>query len=322
MNEENRKTLAVGIFLGLIVLLSILAILWNSLFNRASISIEALAPFEVEIFGGDSQKCTESPCKIKEKSGIATLILTKEGYKTIVEDFNFPLWRTNKITINFEINPYIKEVSQIPSEDEKIQYQIVKDTQTNYYKLVVGDSSQSLIYFPSKITNPTIFGGNKAVLIIDESNATVYKVDLDTNTKRALSVNMPKVEDGTFSVNKKFFIFEESQTKKYWIFDTENNKLKTLPVSSIETKYAWMQNKVVLATQFDTTASDKSTLSIVPTNLTGGINILLFDPETDKTSQIKLLEGLDNTPQSIVPTTNEQIIYLDFGDKKIALYIK
>lgn len=322
MNTEDKKTLRVAIFLGLIVSISGLAIIWNIFLNKGSVSIDAQSPYTVEIFGEKTVQCNQNICKIGSTTGEKTLILSKEGYKSIVEDMNFPLWRTNKVVINFEIIPYIKEVSKIPQEDPQIQYQIVKDEGAPYYKLISDKSLKAISYFPSKINNPQIFGNKNAAFVVDTIMNTGYKVDIDLNSREFIDVKLPNIKSGKLSDDKNHLIFIEDETNKYWLLDMQNSSLLDMGLTQSNTAFAWMGNQLILATKLGVQTDSLNNSVIVDSESETGINILKYDAQSKNITFLTRIEETNNLPTVIIPTTNQQIVYFTLDDKNSALFIK
>lgn len=322
MNTEDKKTLGVAILLGLVVSFSILAIVWNAFLNKGRIKINAQAPYSVEIFGVDQVQCKNNPCEIGSKAGEKTLILEKAGYKTKVQDVNFPLWRTNEINIEFEIIPYIKEVTLIPKEGKEEIYEITKDESSKFYKLVSSTSPKPLAYFPSKITSPKIFGTKNAVVILDSENSSMYKVDLDINSRVAINVDLPKIASAQLSEDKNNLLITEAETGRYWLLDLENQEIFELEFLENDTNFAWMGDQIIFATKLGVQTDELGNSTIVSEVSELGVNVVQYDTKTKNIKFLTRIQEAKTTPIKIIPTTNQQVIYFTLDEKNLALFIK
>lgn len=306
MDEEKRKTLARVIVLVLIFIAAIFYFLWGNYLNRGKVSIAAKAPFNVEIYEGETFSCDVSPCVITQKIGEKNLILTKEGYESTLQKVDFKLWRTVDLAVKFKIIPYIEKVTEIPRLTSKINYGLLLDETNGMYKLVnlVDQTRKAIVYFQKKINNPQILGGLSSVLVIGETggNLTAYRVNISEKTRTQIPDFNFKIIGGKWSDDGKNFVFSKTDSPYLWLLDSKN-KISQLSLSTNDTKYDWIASgNLAYITKQDTSFMFGQ-----------------YDPTKNSYTDIKSFSEITSLPEIFIPASNGQVIYFQISDQKYKL---
>lgn len=337
MDEDKRKTLVLGIFLGLAAVIAVLYFFWGYL-NRGTIRITAQAPFTVEIFEGEKHFCEASPCEIKDKIGRKQLILQKEGYKSKLEEVNVKLWRTIDLEIEFEVIPYLIKVDAIPKPDKKFIYEIILDEENHMYKLVNSKDPEkrAIVYFQKKIKKPIIFGSKNSALIIDKiaRTPTAYKIDITNKTREKIAdFNFADIQEGEWSNNYNF-VFSKQDSEYLYLLNPKNS-VKQTTLNKNYSKYAWTYTgSLLFATKQQTTTNafagkygndyiDILTIAAESASISQSASTFgEYHPDENSYTLIKAFPEITALPQSLIPASNGQIIYLQTGEEKYKLMLK
>lgn len=252
MEVEKKR----AIFLGGIIVLAILGAVgyffWGSLINKGTIKIYGPAPFKVEFFNltKGEVECPMSPCEIEKKAGIKNMLITKEGYESVITEADLELWKTVEVRVDMKIVPKIEEVTDMPEKAERLKYKLIYDERAHMQKLVKAEDKMetAITYFPKELKNPKIFGGENGVFItdVDEYGQSAYKINLsDKNRENIENWQFRNVKEGYFSGDGKYFVFEALNSDKLWIVDDEN-AVKELNILSDIYQVEWGRNNTLV----------------------------------------------------------------------------
>ncbi|MBD3360890.1 PEGA domain-containing protein [Candidatus Peregrinibacteria bacterium] len=333
MDREKKKILFFGGILGLIILISILYFLWGSFINRGTILIHSDPPFTVEFFGGETYECETSPCEIKQKIGTKSVILSKEGYKTIVKEIKIGLWQTTEIDIDFEIIPYLVEIENLPDLEEEKKYSIVFDEIQKMYKLVNAEDMQkrAIVYFQKEIIQPQVFGSENKVLLISQNSdpLTAYVIDIIKKTREKITdPNLRNITEGSWSRSGKYFVFSKEKSEFLWILESKNS-IKKLDLKTNETAYAWTYDGDLHFITHQGTEPraqmgkyGNNYINIFTSVSDYGFTIGEYHPDENSYTKIEVFSEISEVPDSLIPASNGQIIYFQSGENKYKIILK
>ncbi len=330
MDEDKRKSLALAIFLGIIILSLALLYLWGAFLNRGKISFIGEPPFTVEVFGIEQLFCETSPCITKQKSGIKDLIIYKEGYQVILDTVDVPLWRTVEYPIDFNIEPYLTAVDELPALLPPPNYLLTYAEENGMYKLVDEADSQNrpIVFFPKEVKEPRIFGSEKGALIIEGNSGTAYKVNITQKQKGKIENNkLTDIETGIVSPNGKNFLFFREDFNKTFILNAQN-ELYELDLDRYSANFAWTSDdQLIFITnqEFQSTSSNgQYTNYIQPLDSTSPINYTFgfYHPEENSFSEITVTDQITAFPTALIPAGNNAKIYFNTADGNFALNLK
>jgi hypothetical protein len=313
MELERRRSLALGIILGLIILGAIFLFLWGIYLNRGTISITADPPFTVITTDGKQTQCESSPCKITQKIGLRDLILVKQGHESISTEITVKLWRTVDLEVEFQVNPYIESIEKLPESDEEINYEIVFDEQTQNYKLIssTDDQKRAIVYFQKKISSPLIFSSEFSALIVDQKSNLTYRIDiLGAEREVVQDFDFSEIENGIWSQEGSRFAFTQTDSPYVWLLD-ENNEVKETSFNKEKTSYAWTYSGNLFFITNDETISN-----------TIGYTFGEYNPQDDSYSIIESFSEIQSLPDVLIPSNNGRIIYFQIGEEAFKLILK
>jgi len=327
MDEDKNKMLFFGIMLGLIIIVAAGYFVWSNFISRGTLRLLGPAPFTVEIVLGETIECSTSPCDIKGKSGNIQLIITKEGYDSVVGTFKIGRWKTTDVELNFELIPYLEEVFVIPNEIEKYRYEIDFDEAKNLHKLFDAKDplKRAIVYFQKKIKNPKIFGGESEALVIDKdaSENTAYRVDLASKTRDIIDdYDFSNTENGVWSDNGDYFVFEEEGLNNLVLLD-KNNETKNLVLMKDLTRFAWIYNDdLFFVTSQDSSVGEGNGEIFSPPSSGGGVTFGGYDPAVNAYYRVAGFTGINSLPDKFIPAQSGQIVYFSVEGKKYRLILK
>lgn len=299
MNEMDRKSLWLAIILGLIIFISAITFLWSNILNRGKIEIYGPAPFLVEVFDGPQFECSLSPCVLRDKIGEKNIIFAKEGFKTLLEKAEIKLWRTTKLSLKFQIVPYIVKSKDFPETTIKT-LEIIFDEKSQMHKLTEKNSSTPIVFFPKKLKNPQIFASDNFALIFDKPHG--YKIDLINKTKEPIK-DLPDISAGEWSANGDYFLFSSPGNFNYFLL--KGDEVLKLSLSEETTKTSWSENKLFFIS-----------------NSTASLTVGSYDPETNTYEQIHNFPEITDLPDKFLATSNGMSLYLQKDKKNFRIILR
>jgi|GEM_PF-3550462 len=319
--EEAKKQRKKILFLVIIILIPILYYIWFIFLDFGKVMIYGEAPFKAEIFGGEIFYCLNSPCEIKQKTGTAQLIISKENFQQNLMPVNFKLWGTTDYTAIFKVNPYIEKTDVIPEKEKEFSYDIMFDEETKNYKLFEKSDKEkiALTYFPEEIKNSKIFGSKYSVIVAEGSqtgNRTAvtttqpllkaYFVNLSTKTKTPLpEFAYSSITESKFSPDGSFFQFKTLDSSYWWTMDLSGKNISAPKQTKIEStlKTDWINgNKIVFVTQ------------------NFGVN--LYDPKRDSAQSLGVFGDMKEYPLNIIAGSNGEVIYIETKTQKFRIILE
>lgn len=327
MEIEQRRSLALGIIIAFVIISAVIYFFWGALINRGTIQILADPPFIVEVFGDENFECADSPCAIKQKTGLKDLVLSKEGYKTIITEAEVKLWRTTLLEIDFELIPKIAKTDKAPENENEVKYNLVMDNAAKMQKLVRkdGGSGVAIVYFQKPLKNAKIFGSKNKALIISGAGqgADVYEIDVREKTRNKISdENLKRVVAGAWSYDGKYFIFEKENSSHLWLFDSGSRSAKQLALSGDVKKTSWIYNGgLVFVTDQgykNESGSGKygeNYIRLMDVKSVTTFIVGIYHPDEDSYTKIELTDKISKMPDELIATGNGQNIYFKSGEE-------
>ena len=240
LTEETKKKIG---FLVLIiaVIIGVLFVLFAVVLNRGTITIEAAAPFTIEIRNLKDISCPQSPCSAVVAPGEYIIILTKQGYKDINYNIEVPIFGEYKKEVKFAYVPAINQVSGSDLISAKFSGPVLKDASLKDSKIFFDDGGKNLVYLQFDSANkkqtlysqPNAENGNtqktaitsfvrplsdylifadltnqKQIALIDRGNnqSTLYLIDLAEKSRNSL-FSYPIISELKWLPNSKNFLF-------------------------------------------------------------------------------------------------------------------
>ncbi|MFA5820528.1 MAG: hypothetical protein WC873_00175 [Candidatus Gracilibacteria bacterium] len=316
MEVEARRTLFFGGLLLLIVLFFTGYYFWANVFDRGTAVFEAKAPFTVDVYDDSivtkTVDCQISPCPIKVKSGETNFILKKQGYRSSLQTLSIGLWQTVSKKVAFSLIPKIEKATSLPQVSTTSKYELVADPQTQSYKLISSDdiNRRAIVYFQKAIKAPKIFSSPSAALIVDQSASsfTAYLINLTTKARTLVSSSeIGSPQNGSFSYDGKYFIFDTSDTDQLFLLDSANN-IAPLDIYADARQTAWTFDGFLVfgAKQIDT---DIYTIG-------------LYNPLDASVQTIGTLPANSGTPKNFIPLGNGKEIYFQSGNQFYKIVLK
>ncbi len=316
MEVEARRTLFFGGLLLAVILFFTGYYFWANVFDRGTAVFEAKAPFTVDVYENgivaDTVDCKATPCSIKVKSGETNFILKKQGYRTSLQTLTIGLWQTVAKKVILNLVPKIETATSLPLLSSTPKYEIVSDPQTKSYKLINSDdiNRRAIVYFQKAIKTPKIFSSQSAALIVDQSASsfTAYLVNLNTKTRTLVSPSeIGSPQNGSFSYNGKYFVFDTRDTDQLFLLDDKNN-ITSLDLYADARQTAWTFDNFLVfgAKQVDT---DIYTIG-------------LYNPVDASVQTIGTLPANSGTPKNFIPLGNGKEIYFQSGPQIYKIVLK
>ncbi len=327
-SEETKK----AIYLAIIIILSILFALgffiWRNFLAIGNISIIGPTPFRVEVSESQAVDCNQSPCLIEENSGQKTLVISKDGYQSIVLNLEVPFRSTYNLEPNFQINPYVTQSTNYPQPDEEIIYSIVFDQSNNQYKLIDSNDSRerAIVYFSNEIREPIIISGPESALIIETGsrNNQIYRVNTKLSKRESIDgvPELFEIENGLWSDSGDLLLISFKESANYWLLDRENNlsELDLLSISPVD----WLKsdNLIFVSTQSSDIINleGKSDYKYVRLNeriVSGEYTFGIYDPSENSYSRIETFTDLPAQPFEVIGTETVSTIYFKVGNENL-----
>lgn len=322
MDIEQRRSLALAILLGSIILFAIIYYFWGNLINRGTILINADAPYTVEMEDGSEVECPVDICEIKSKSGLRDLILKKERHNSILESVNVKLWRRTELSVDFKIDPYLEQIESSPPPLDVPDYELI-DSERGQALIKSGDlTRKSFAFFNDEITNPKIFPGENSLLIIDTAASVkpAYRVNLLSSERTLVGDGLvSEAVSGLWSPNGKYFVFSTDRSGTLWLLDAENN-ISELDLRTGIDQLVWSSdNKLLFATR-QVLALSGSTFE--DSQIRDYYFFGLYDPERSYYSILASFSEISSAPRDLLISANNSAVYFQLGRANYKITLK
>ncbi|MEK7548162.1 MAG: hypothetical protein AAB540_04670 [Patescibacteria group bacterium] len=334
MEVEQKRSLALGIIIAVVIIFAVIYFFWGTLINKGTIQIIADPPFTVEVFGDENFTCENSPCEIRQKTGLKDLILSKEGYKIIITEADVGLWRTTLLDIDFELIPKIAKTDSAPENENEVKYNLVMDDGGGMQKLVKENSGSgiAIVYFQKPLVDAKIFGSKNKALILSKAGsvADVYEIDIREKTRNKISdENLKNVTDGTWSYDGKYFVFEKENSNHLWLFNSGSKAAKQLAVSSGVKKTSWVYNGgLVFVTDQGYKSESESGkygenyIRLMDVKSVTTFIVGVYHPDEDSYTRVELTDKISKMPDELIATGNGQNIYFKSGEEIFQIILR
>jgi len=302
--------------LGLIILGAVAYFVWGNYINKGTVTLAGPAPFTATVFEGSDFSCDSSPCTFELKAGNYNLILEKDGFKSYLQEITVLRGQENNFNISFSKVPQLTEIEDLPSfPASSIKYILIKDEQTNLYKLVeeADDQQRAVATFPKAIKNPTILGNNNAVLVAGKSTTLPETYLINTTLKEKTSITDSEIigiKDGLFSQDGKHLAFTKIGSDKLYLLT--NNQVTELDVFASVSTYSWSgSNNLVIITK-QATVTTGSNVTLNETLNENNLTILSYDPAQNTYKKLHVIPDQPILPTKLLVSGNEKQIFLEF----------
>jgi hypothetical protein len=330
MDEDKRKSVALAIFLGSIIFIAAIFLVWTLYVNKGKVAFYGPSPFEITDSNGKKTQCNVSPCVIKQKPGVRNLIVSKAEYESMLIEVEVKRWKTTEFQIEFKIKPYLSSTDRMPENDKEDSYEILFEDKTKMYKLINSNdlNEKALIYFQNEIKSPTIFASQNTALIIEKGTGVAYMADIKKGERKRIDDFYEEIVEGKWSGDGEYFAYTKENSNYIWILDKENEKTQT-QIDKNKSRWTWTYDSKLL---FVTSQLSSSTGGIGPSgenyiNLTGETedNLYIFGmyhPLEKAYTKIDESSEIASLPEKLVPTSNGSLIYFQIGENMYKLHLK
>ncbi len=320
MDREDRRKIA---FISLLVLGALAAIfffLWENYLNKGSIVFEGEAPFSVEVFGVDQFECPTSSCTIEQKIGEKGLIITKDGYSSILMDVKVPLWSKEIVKLEFRALPTFSDTNTLP-KTEDYTYSIAYSESDDLNKLFLDTdpAQRAIVFFPKTLLDPVLFGSKNHVLVVEKGREnSTYLVDVRNKSKEKISLDFSTIESGDFSKSGDFFIFATSDSDNLMIYS--NSKITPTQFKKDAVRYYWIDDdKLAFVTTQIASGSgnneDSNNIFLSTEDSGYAISFGIFTPTTDSYSLLESYDQQVALPEVFLAGSNGKILYFKNGEQ-------
>lgn len=212
MNDNKRYSL---IILVLFAAGAVFTVVWGMFLNFGKLTVQAEAPFQIDVITGPSQDCTQSPCQLELKPGKHTVVFRKNGFKDQTQQLEIKRWGTNEIKVDFQFIPTVEEVTNTESTPE--QTTVPQEALTSYLNpdgpgaiylinqngkqaliLKENDTEDVLSYFPKPFLKPTIFvdDDSKTIAVVEslDDRDELYLIDVESSNKKNIFQSASKIQ--------------------------------------------------------------------------------------------------------------------------------
>ncbi len=306
MDIEQKRGLASLILLGVIIVFFIIYFFWGALINRGTLVLIGDAPFEVDIYREKEFICETSPCEIKHRTGQKTLLLTKEGYESIVETGRIRLWRKTELSVDFILKPKIKEIKDFPDISELSKYSLVFDNETQMQKLVKiapREATETAIsYFQNRIQDHKIINGKNSILIIQENPLKIYRVNILTGQRNEIiNEDIGNILEGKWSPDGGYLVFNKKNKENIFLLD-DKNEIIELSISTDLDLLDWSRtNKLYFFEE--------------------GI-FRIYNVQNNSYSNIGGFPEITSIPNKFIVSGNGDAIYIEVENKSFQVLLK
>ncbi|MCX6734594.1 MAG: hypothetical protein NTZ25_01645 [Candidatus Peregrinibacteria bacterium] len=328
MEIEKKRTIFFGSLLALAVVGSVVFFFWGNLINKGTIKLIGDAPFKVEIYGLSRQECPTSPCLVKTKSGYKDLLISKDGFRSIITSTTVKLWRTVELPLVFDIVPHVEAADAIPEIQKKIEFDMVLDRGNNMQKLINKSnvSSESLAYFPKPISKFKIIGDKNAALILDlnSQNNSGYIVNFETKKREEVSQkDLFYVEDGRWSNDGKFLIFRKKNSEKLWELNVSNKNISQLQLATGIKQISWSyDDNLVFVTDQSYSTVGENEINLLDTKSQTGVTFGIYKANSGKSELLGAFSQILSLPDEFIATSNGNTIYFKSDKKNFKIILR
>jgi len=323
-----KKFYTIGLIV--IVVLGTLFMVWAYFLNKGKLTVNADAPFSIQVGQILDQRCSESPCTVELAPGNYTVTLEKSGYRDLSINSEIPLWGEDIQDIEFEFIPVLEELGkeeelQIFAEPE---FEIdMEDTpiyaEKNFisYLAIDPESRKQTLYtrelledglddekiatsFIRTIKEYAIFPNieeGKKIAFVDKTGeqSAVYLVDLEEKTKDNI-LSVPAIFDLVWIPGTSNFLYEgraeEETTQSVYYFNAETSESSKIAIQTSLANIVFTDSQTLIAA----TAQDVAGTS-APYDLEGrviSLEELEATPAVTSDEVTEILEELEATPST------------------------
>lgn len=316
MNDNKRYSLVILI---LFTVAAIFTIVWGMFLNYGKITVDAQAPFMVNVIAGPSVECEQNPCEIQLKPGLHTVIFQKSGFREVRQDIDVKRWGNSDIKVDFKFIPIIEPVEtedKTKTDDDivpanAITSYILPDKEDVFYLKEEADGKESLMfkkgkedkiiaYFPKSLGNPLITAsdnGQKVAILeqLDQVNS-IYLVDVDASSKDKIFQSAAPIEHFAISPNGQHVaVISDGKT----LLIGNDGSSQELSFTVVKKGLAWFgDGKIVVISDTLLTADLQAAAESVVQN-----NNVAFD------DYMKILDAA-NESTDIIPDEKTLFVYL------------
>lgn len=331
MDSDTKKMLQFGILIALVALFAVGFFVWG-LISKGTLILQGEVPFTATIFDETTVECVASPCEITLSSGKKSILIAKEGFRSIFIEPEIKTWRTTAMDLDFQILPSLIEVDTLPGTSKINNYQIVDDD-NGMQKLINSDdpAANAIVYFQKSLSNPQLVGDGRYLLIIDDNN--IFKVDTGSQTRTEIfNLNPSDLSDisaGKWSPDGRYLIFTRKDSPKLSLLDTNAQAIKQLFIWPKLELVDWFYNDtlVFITNQSYSTSSGADADGNSYTDFLEGLNtdgyiVGFYYPRENLYSRLDMTSQILEEPQKIVALANGQSLYLLLGEKNFRIILR
>jgi hypothetical protein len=327
MDREKRKQIALAVLIILVISLSVLYFLWGTVIDYGKISIEGDTPFSVEVFGSEQHQCDLSPCELKLRGGISTLIFRKDEHESFLIEQDVKMWKTLSIEAKFEIKPQITTAQSLPIKSAEKEFTLTIDGDNGMQKLVdsADSRSTSIVYFKAPLENYQIFSTKDFALI--QSEDQLYKVDTQNNKKTALSqFSLAEIEESVFSDDGKYLIVRAGG--EISIINTVDLTIQDLDFSNAAT-FAWTNaNQLIFVTKQTFSVSSaagkygENYINLLTSDSESALTFGTYHPDEDSYTKIEKFTEIKEVPTELIPLSNGRAVYFQSEEQVFKIILE
>lgn len=328
-----KKFYTIGLVI--IVILGILFMVWAFFLNKGKLTVNAEAPFTIQVGQIATVSCTESPCTTELAPGNYTVNLKKSGYRDLSINADIPLWGEDIQDVQFEFIPVLEKLGSeedlqlfaepvfetddlkdtpIFTEDNFIAYMAIDPEnrkQTLYTRELLEDGldeAQIATSFIRTVDEYAIYPNikdRKKIAFVDNTGdqSAVYLVDLEEKTKDNI-LSVPAIFNLKWIAGSDNFLYEgrrENDIQIYiYYYNAESKESSKVAVQTALDNVAFINNQTLIAATTQNVAGTQT-----PFDLEGRV-VSLEEAEATPSVTTELLEELESTPAAadIIPTSD------------------
>ncbi len=322
MDAEKRKKYLPLIIIGAVIIFSILWFIWGRFINRGEIILSGNAPFDIEVFDELTTECPQSPCTVQVRAGQKNLVIRKTGYLEQLLTPEVPILGEIAIDLQFQIEPYIQALNQFPQPPaDFVLYQLTETADQQAQKLVEIDDPQArpIVTFPQNIDLVTIWGNERAALILDEDNlGTGYYIDIVGQEKSLIQdPALTDLFDGKWSPSGLYFVFKRDSSDFLWLLDYQGN-IQELDLIEPLDQVSWSPDDQLYFSTIRQLGDGIFADSAEELAITFGY----YSPEQDSYQRIGVYSNLNGLATNLLVTGNKDAIYFQVGESYYSLVLK
>lgn len=284
---------------------------WAFYFNFGTVKLSGNRNFVVSV-NGQEYSCVPN-CEIFLPPAEYEFVAKSEGYYDQTFSLDVLRWDTHLRDLTFLLVPFLKTVSELPSEsEENIYFKSDSGKKSLYMKSADGEK---LVTAFESLKDPRIHHSGNLIVVLDSGR--VFFVDVDTGRKtrrfdESVFVNDVLISDG----GRRVLLFVTMKDQEFiWDWNNENNQLTTLtwyePIEKIE----WdldVDHRIFVLTDklFDPTQSTIiEKLTDDESKKTTGI--FLYNLDSAEVRQISLFE--EKSPEQLIRRGDQFFVEYEGG---------